>query len=115
MKFFKKGFNYLIEVTVPKDLVVANGGKLVGKTIKNGMVTYMYKNIKPAWRMDVCVAKYRILEDKDNGLTIYYLINDESAAKKVLDAMKRSHTLFTKWFGELKNRGSLTVIELSNS
>jgi hypothetical protein len=115
LKYFKKGFDYSIEVTVPEDMVVANGGKLVGKTIKNGMATYMYKNIKPSWRMDVCVARYGILEDKDSGLEIYYLVNDESAAKKVLDAMKRSHTLFTKWFGELKNRESLTVIELSNS
>jgi len=115
MKYFKKGFDYSIEVTVPKELVVANGGKLVSKTSENGMVTYIYKNIKPAWRMDVCVAKYGTLEDKDSGLKIYYLINDESAAKKVLDAMRRSHILFTKWFGELKNRGSLTVIESSNS
>jgi hypothetical protein len=114
MKYFKKGFNYSIEVKVPEDLVVANGGRLVGKTNENGMVTYMYKNIKPAWRMDVCVAKYGILEDKESGLKVHYLINDERMAKKVLDAMKRSHALFTKWFGELKNRGSLTVIELSN-
>ena len=115
MKYFKKGFDYSIEVTVPEDLVVANGGKLVGKTSENGMVTYMYKNIKPAWRMDVFVAKYGILEDKKNGLKVHYFINDEGAAKNVLDAMKRSHTLFTKWFGELKNRGNLTVIESSNS
>jgi hypothetical protein len=115
VKYFKKGFDYLVEVTVPEDLVVANGGKLVGKTSENGMVTYMYKNIKPAWRMDVCVAKYGILEDKESGLTVFYLINDEGSAMNVLDAMKRSHALFTKWFGELKNRGSLTVIELSNS
>ncbi|MHC4790003.1 MAG: M1 family aminopeptidase [Planctomycetota bacterium] len=115
MKYFKKGFDYLIEVTVPEGLVVANGGKLVGKTNENGMVTYVYKNIKPAWRMDVCVAKYGILEDKESGLKVHCLINDEISAKKVLDAMKRSHALFTKWFGELKNRGSLTVIELSDS
>jgi len=115
MKYFKKGFDYSIEVTVPEGLVVANGGKFVGKTSKNGMVTYMHKNIKPAWRMDVCVAKYGILEDEESGLKVHYLINDESAAKRVLDAMKRSHTFFTKCFGELKNPGSLTVIELSNS
>ncbi|UCF43133.1 MAG: hypothetical protein JSV99_11230 [Planctomycetota bacterium] len=115
MKYFKKGFDYWVEVTVPKDFVVANGGKLVGKTNENGMVSYTYKNIKPAWRIDVCVATYGILEDKESGLKVYYFINDESAAKKVLDAMKRSHALFSKWFGELKNRGSLTVIELSNS
>ncbi len=112
MRFWRKGFDYSVEVTVPEDLVVVNGGKLVGKTQQDGKVTYLYKNTRPAWRIDVCVARYGVFEDKKHALRVYYLTNEKAAAKKVLQAMNRSYDLFASWFGTLKNHEGFAVIEM---
>ena len=46
-----QSYDYILSVTIPEDLVVANGGKLTGKSTIEGKTTYTYTNLKPAWRM----------------------------------------------------------------
>ena len=105
-------FDYLVKVTVPHSLLVANGGELVGKVFKNGSVTYSYRNIKPAWRIDVAVAKYDLLEDKANRLKIFYFPEDKEGAQMVLEALKKTMELYTDWFGPLRDYKGFTVIEI---
>ncbi len=107
-----QNFDYTISVTVPGDLVVANGGKLLGKAIKNGQVTYTYTNIKPAWRIDMPIARYSILEDKENNLKIFHFPEDQENAGMVLDAMQRVLHLFTSWFGPADDFQGFTIIEV---
>ncbi len=107
-----QSFDYLVNVTVPESLVVANGGKLVDRVSKNGLVTYSYQNIKPAWRIDVAVAKYGILEDKANRLRVFHFQEDKEGARMVLDAMRKTMELFTDWFGPLRDYQGFAVIEI---
>ena len=55
-----QSFDYTLSVTVPKDLVVANGGKLTSKSTIDGQSSYTYINLKPAWRLDMPIAPYGI-------------------------------------------------------
>lgn len=105
-------FDYILSVTVPDDLVVANGGKLSGKSTKVGQTTYTYSNLKPAWRMDIPIAPYGILEDKQNNLKVFYLPQDKDNAGKILEAMKKSLQLFTNWFGPADDFQGFTIIEV---
>jgi len=107
-----QGFDYLTNVTVPDSLVVANGGRLMGKVSKNGSVTYSYRNIKPAWRMDIAVAKYDILEDDANKLKVFHFQEDKEGARMVLDALKKTMGLYTNWFGPLRDYQGFAVIEI---
>ncbi len=77
------------------------------------MATYSYRNIKPAWRIDISIADYGILEDNVNHFRIFYLKKDAQGAKRILDAMKKAIDLLTEWLGPLKDKDNvaLTVIE----
>jgi len=107
-----QSFDYLVNVTVPESLVVANGGKLVGRVSNNGLVTYSYRNIKPAWRIDIAIAQYGILEDKVNRLRVFHFQEDKEGALMVLDALKETMKLYTKWFGLLRDYQGFAVIEI---
>ncbi|MGE5415019.1 MAG: hypothetical protein ACM3NW_12640, partial [Syntrophomonadaceae bacterium] len=55
-------FDYLARITVPETHVVANGGLLVERTARDRRATYVYRNLRPAWRMDFAIARFRTLE-----------------------------------------------------
>jgi hypothetical protein len=107
-----QNLDYTISVTVPKDLVVANGGKLLGKSFHNGQVTYSYANIKPAWRIDMPIAAYSLAEDKENELKIFHFPEDKENAGMVLDAMQSALQLYTRWFGPAYDFQGFTIIEV---
>jgi hypothetical protein len=107
-----QSFDYLISVTVPDDLAVANGGKLVDKVIQDGQVTYTYANIKPAWRIDMPVAAYGVAEDKNNKLKVFHLPEDKENAGMILDAMQKALRLYTGWFGPADAFQGFTIIEV---
>ncbi len=105
-------FDYTLSVTVPEDLVVANGGKLSGKSTIDGQTTYTYTNLKPAWRLDMPIASFGILEDKQNNLKIFHLPQDKDNASIILEAMKKSLQLYTNWFGPADDFQGFTIIEV---
>ncbi len=103
-------FEYVARITVPESHVVANGGALVEKSVHDGRVTYVYRNIKPAWRMDFAIARFGTLERP--GLRIFYLPGDREGARRVLEAARASMDLFKEWFGPLRNSPDFTIIEI---
>lgn len=105
-------FDYLIRVTVPSDLVVANGGILVNKNVHDGLVTFSYRNIKPAWRIDAAVAKYAVFESGKNR--IFHFPEDSLGAQRAMDALTKTLDLFTKWFGPLADYQGFSIIEVPN-
>lgn len=106
-------FDYDVRVTVPQNKVVANGGRLAGKTVKDGKATYSYKNIKPAWRIDIAVADYKVVSGGAKGnLKVFCFDKHQSGARKIMQAMEKAKTLFTGWFGPLKGANEFAVIEL---
>ncbi len=103
-------YDYEISVTVPSRFTVANGGEFISKTIHDGTVTYSYRNIKPAWRMDIAIAEYEVLDK--NGLRIFYFPEDEQGAVRVMTEMEHTIDLFTDWFGPIHEYGGFTVIQV---
>ena len=112
MRHFETGFDYSLEVTVPDNLVVANGGELVDTTCKDGLATYVYKNIKPTWRMDICIADYEVLEGDGLGLRVFHFRDHQCEARRVYGAAAGSIRLFTDWFGPVDDWKGFAVIEV---
>lgn len=106
-------FDYLARITVPQDLVVANGGQLMGKDRHNGLVTYTYRNLKPAWRMDFAIADYDILEK--GPYRVYYFADDAAGAASVMEALIRTIDLYTEWFGPLSGSSGFSVLEIPDN
>jgi len=107
-----QSYDYRINVTVPDSYQAANGGRLLGKVSRNGQTTFSFRNNKPAWRMDVAIAQYRVLEDAPNCLTVYHFPQDAAGGASVLKAMKDSMMLYSGWFGVLTGGQGLTTIEV---
>jgi hypothetical protein len=103
-------FDYTARVTVPESHVVANGGRLVERTVENGRASYVYRNLRPAWRMDFAIAPYRQLDAP--GLRVFALPGDESGAENVLRATSASLRLLRNWFGPLADPPTYTIIEI---
>ena len=61
---------------MPDSLVAVNGGALISKETKDGYSTYTYRNTKLAWRIDIAIGKYKILETP--LLRVYYLEKDSA-------------------------------------
>ena len=103
-------FDYLARVTVPETHVVANGGLLVERTVRDGRATYVYRNLKPAWRMDFAIARFRALEAPN--LRLFALPEDAAGAERVLRSADRCLALYRDWFGPLRDAPTFTIIEI---
>lgn len=103
-------FNYTIKVNVPDSLVVVNGGELINRRSKNGNTIYTYRNTKLAWRIDIAIGKYKIIETP--MLKIYYLEQDSAGAETVFKYAKRTIDLYTGWWGPLQGNNVFSVIEI---
>ncbi len=103
-------YDYLARVTVPATHVVANGGELLERTVADGRATYVYRNTKPAWRMDFAIAHYGTA--RSGALRVYYLPGDSAGAGRLLDTMQRTMTLYTSWFGALPDAPGFSIIEV---
>ena len=103
-------FNYAVSVTVPKPLVAANGGQLVGVREFGDSKEYTFKNIKPAWRIDLAISRYETIE---TGLDqVYFFPQDRGGATKLAEAMRATLDLYSSWWGELPDYHGFTVIEI---
>lgn len=107
---FAPSFNYTVKVHVPDSLVVVNGGALTSKVTKGGYSSYTYQNTKLAGRIDIAIGKYKVIETP--LLKIYYLEQDSTGAEIVFKYAKQTLNLYSKWWGELKDRKIFSVIEL---
>lgn len=90
---YAPSFNYTIKIYVPDTLVVVNGGTLISKENKDGFSTYIYQNTKLAWRIDVVIGKYKILET--HLLKVYYLEKDLLVQKLCIN-MHNKHWIFIR-------------------
>ncbi|MBN1998004.1 hypothetical protein JW935_10655, partial [candidate division KSB1 bacterium] len=109
-KFYHFRFDYTLNVTVPNDLVVANGGMLTGKEELGSTIRYSYCSSKPSWRMDIAIADYGILKKDRN--TVFYFKKDIDGADYIMNAMEKSIKTYTSWFGPLKDYSGFSIIEV---
>ena len=103
-------FDYTARITVPDTHVVANGGRLVSRTVSHGSAAYVYSNIRPAWRMDFAIARFKTLETPT--LRIFALPDDAAGAARVRDEAQAAMELFARWYGPLEGATAFTIIEI---
>jgi hypothetical protein len=103
-------YTYRARITVPSSHSVANGGALVKRDADAATVSYNYRSIKPSWRMDFAVARFTTLARGD--LTVFHLPEDSTGARRILEAMSRTLTTYTRWFGPLHGPSPFAVIEI---
>ena len=105
-------FDYRARVTVPESLVVVNGGRLVERTVAAGRATYVYRSVRPSWRMDFAIGDYAVIQD--GPIRVAYLRRDSIGARRIMASARRSLDLFAGWFGPLAGDPSLTILELED-
>lgn len=103
-------FTYDARITVPRDLVVANGGRLIARDAEGESLTYRYASLVPSWRMDFAIARYRQLAE--GPVRIFYMEGDEDGALAVGRAARWALDTLASWFGPLHGERSLTFIEI---
>lgn len=104
-------YDYVARITVPDSLVVVNGGRME-RTAAAGWATYVYRSVKPSWRMDFAIGDYGLISD--GPIRVAYLRRDSVGARRVAASARRSLDLLTTWFGPLPGTPSLTILELED-
>jgi hypothetical protein len=105
-------YDYLARITVPESLVVVNGGRLVERTATAGWATYVFRSVKPSWRMDFAIGDYAVIEE--GPMRVAYLRRDSAGARRIAANARRAFDLFTTWFGPLAGEPGLTILELED-
>ena len=103
-------YDYTARITVPSTHSVANGGALVERINHGATTTFVYRSVKPSWRMDFAIAPFRTL--RRGAFSVFHLPADSAGAVRIMDAMSRTLTLYTRWFGPLRGESPFTVIEI---
>ncbi len=103
-------FTYHARITVPIELSVANGGRLIAVEESGALATYVYESVRRSVRMDFAIADYSTLHE--GAVHIHHLAGDERGAAHVARAARRSLDLYASWFGPLRGENSLAFIEI---
>ncbi len=112
MEAYRSRFTYDIEATAPKGYTIACGGVLRKQITEGDSQMFYFQNRIPTWRIDIAMAKFAVIEDKQNRLVVYCLSGDENGAENVMKAMERSLNLFSESFGGLNDFQGFTIIEV---
>jgi len=103
-------FDWAARITVPSTHAVASGGELVERVTKSGWTTFVYRGVRPAWRLDFAIARYEVVEKAP--LRIYSLPGDSAGADRLLKAGTAALADLERRFGPRPGAGGLAVIEI---
>jgi hypothetical protein len=106
-------FTYEIQATVPKGYTPVCGGEL-RNFVSNGLdsTLFTFDSKVPTWRIDLAVAKFNVLEDSVHKLSVCYLPEDSSGARRVLGTSRKVINFYSETFGWPKHYRGYTVIEI---
>jgi hypothetical protein len=107
-----KDFDFTVSLTVPAQLVVANAGELLSRTVKDGRAIYVYRSKVPSWRIDLAAADYAVIEGESGRFRIFAFPEDAEGGRQLLGSLTAALDLYTRWFGPLEAFPGLTVIEV---
>jgi len=105
-------FTYELAITVPTGMVAACGGLPGEASTADGTETFRFASRVPTWRMDIAVAKFKVLKNAAGNLVVYALPEDEGGAGNLLKEMQRVMEFYTLRFGPSKRATAYTVIEI---
>ena len=109
---YDSSFTYDLETTVPTGYTVACGGTLTATNRGVDTITFAHKSKIPTWRIDMAIAKFKILADEERKLSIYVLPEDEPGGRNLLNGMKNVIAFYSRMFGPVKNYQGYTAIEI---
>lgn len=116
LKSYKNNFTYNISVKVPKIYKVGCGGVLKNVTEVKDYNIFNYVSDSPTWRLDIAVADYSIIEDKNINLKIFVFPEHKANAENiVINEIKRAFELFEDLFGDFQEGKHFTVIEIKEA
>lgn len=108
----RASFSYEMEVNVPSGYVVASGGVAAEPHTDNGRVTFRFHSRVNTSRIDVAVARFKVLRNERSDLSVYTLPEDEQGAARLLQAMEQVIAFYTEEFGPAPGGGGYSAIEI---
>jgi hypothetical protein len=105
-------FTYDMLATVPKRYTVACGGEEVDTHDGPDSSVFVFRSKVPTWRIDVAVARFSILHQPVDNLTVYHQPADSAGAQSVLVAARDAVNLYSELFGRPEDYGGYTIIEV---
>ncbi len=110
MAIAKERYDYMINITIPSELIAVTGGELVDQIQNDKKTTFIYHSKKPSWRLDIAISDYQLFEKRENK--IYYFSSDSLGAHAIMNALESSLELYSSWFGPLNDYQGFTIIEV---
>lgn len=105
-------FTYDLDVTVPAGYSAATGGHLTSESRDSEGAKFVYASRVPTRRLDISVAKFKVLRDESEGLALYVLPEDAAGGVRILAELKNVIALYTRLFGPPPHFQGYTVIEI---
>lgn len=104
-------FDYDLFITVPTPYVAASGGILIEVEEENQTRSYHYKSHRKMWRIDVCIAKYQVIEHEAYRLFVFEE-DAKRAQEKIMFELDRVFGLFEQRFGRCEREVPFSLIEI---
>ncbi len=112
MVAFRTEFAYRVEARVPPGYIAACGGRLLETREKADYATFLFESIKPTWRLDVAVARFKEIGDQTSQIRIYAIPEDEGEGRRILNAAQESFGFYSDMFGKIGDIHRFTIIEV---
>ena len=72
----------------------------------------MFESYKPTWRIDIAVARFKVVEDEGRKIRVFAIPEDEGEGRRILEAAQKSFRLSSGLFGEVGDFPGFTIIEV---
>ena len=109
---FHSAFTYRVATEVPAGHVVACGGRPVETKRTADTVTFVFESYRPAWRIDIAAAKFKMIEDEGRKIRVFAIPEDEGEGRRILEAAQKSFRFYAELFGEVGDFPGFTIIEV---
>jgi hypothetical protein len=109
---YEARFTYQEEIAVPNGFTVASGGIPQAPWSKGTIQTFRFSSRVPTWRMDIAVARFKVVKNRLGNLVVYSLSHDQSRAETLIKEMQRVLTFYSNRFGKTNRANVYTVIEI---
>ena len=109
---YDRRFDYELQVTVPRGMIVASGGAVGERTLSDSMETFRFASRGLTWRVDVAAARFTVVAGAGGDPVVYALTTDSARAATVLKEIERVRAFYAERFGASPKARAFTVIEI---
>ena len=109
---FRQAFTYRVETEVPAGYIIACGGRPVETKTATPNIAFVFESYKPTWRIDIAVAKFKMIEDEGRKIRVFAIPEDEGEGRRILEAAQKSFRFYSGLFGDVGDFPGYTIIEV---